>query len=208
MKKFTKLFALIACSLIVSLATNAQTYVGIGLKTGIPTGDFADYAGFGLGGGIEVDYMVSDNVSVGFNGGYMAFFDNEIAPNVTGSSVVVPLLANLRYYFGDSPVTPLIGFGLGYTLVSQTTEVSIAGNTDDFSDNYNGFTINPHLGLRYAPSDRLSLSLTADYNYIFNSVEVDVVEQGDPVTGGANVVALDPYAYLGINLGLAFNITQ
>ncbi len=208
MKNLTKIFALSACFLMVSFISKAQTYVGIGIKAGIPIGDFAEYAGFGLGGGIALDHMAGENVSLGFSAGYIAFFDNEIAPNVTGSSIVIPLLANVRYYFGDGSFTPLIGLGIGYTLVTQISNVELAGTTNEFTDDYNGFTINPHVGIRYAPNDKIALFITGDYNYILNEVEVDLIQEGDPVTGGPDVVALDPYAFIGINVGLSFNISK
>jgi opacity protein-like surface antigen len=205
----TSLFFIVGLIAYNPSQLNAQTYLGVGLRTGIPTGDFADYAGFGLGGGVEIAHMVSDNASIGFTAGYMAFLENDFSEQVTGSSVVVPLLANVRYGFGDSDLQPFVGLGLGYTLVEQTIEYDLSdfgGDVNEFDESYGGFTINPHLGLRYMPSDNMMVFLSADYNYIFNEAEVEVVSDSDPVTGGANVVALDPYAYIGINLGVAFGI--
>ena len=211
-KLITTLSFLAGLLILLPNQASSQTYAGVGLRTGIPTGDFADYAGFGLGGGIEISHMISDQASIGFTGGYMAFLENELTDNITGSSVVVPLLANVRYAFSDEMVQPFVGLGLGYTLVEQTVEfdaTDLGGGVDSFDESYGGFTLNPHIGVKIAPSDNFYAFISADYNYIFNEAEgVEVVDDSDAVTGGAEAVVLDPYAYFGINLGVAFSIVD
>lgn len=217
MKKLTtSIFFSILALAGFTTQTNAQegSTIGVNLRAGVPVGDFAEYAGFGLGGGINYQYLLTENFSIGIEAGYMSFLENQASQDpsieINTSSVVVPIIANARYHFGDSDVRPFVGLGLGYSIVEQTATVSVP-NFDpvEFDGTYSGFTIAPHVGATFSLSDATSIYLAADYSYVLNSADLQLVDDsGDPVTGGPSAIVIDPYSYIGINLGIQFALGQ
>jgi len=213
LSKMKKFLTTAICTLFVFAGTSVfgqGPQVGVNLRSGVPVGDFADYAGFGIGGGVNFNYLVSENFSVGIEAGYMSFLENELSPEITGSSTVIPIIANARYIIGTGDLRPFIGLGLGYTAVNQTVEIDLSafsGEVEEFDESYGGFTIAPHVGLMYNVVENVNIYLAADYSTILNEAEgVEVVEDDNAVTGGAEAVVLDPYSYVGINLGVSFYV--
>lgn len=113
--------------------------------------------------------------------------------------------------FTEERFRPFVGLGIGYSIVQQVTKVDLTasgGEVSEFDGDYSGFTIAPQLGFSYGIADNVNLYFAADYSYILNSAEGVTVEdeQGNPVTGGPQFVVLDPYTYIGLNLGVTFGL--
>ncbi|MCX8020241.1 MAG: porin family protein [Chitinophagaceae bacterium] len=101
-----RLIALLITSFILygNLAAQAPDgfQFGVGIRLGLPIGDFADVNSFGVGGELQGEYGFSKNFSAVVNAGYTNFFGKEI--NVGSITVktdnlgFIPVLAGVRYY--------------------------------------------------------------------------------------------------------------
>ena len=212
--KFITKCALAAVLAVGSLtALNAQKLTGgVNLMTGMPMGDFGDAAGFGIGGGVDFNYYVADQIAVGLEVGYISFPGESI--DVLGVSVdlpgytMIPIIAKGTYYFNDEDegFRPYAGLGVGFYMLSQTIEIPGVG---DESIDQNGLGISPRIGAEYAFNDQWALNLNVQYNILLNEKEEDTeTTVTDPFTGNTSTVTTTTTypstPYLGINLGIVY----
>lgn len=170
---------------------NAQkATVGVNLMTGLPMGDWADGNGFGLGGGIDFDYYLTDMFAIGIEAGYVSFssdFDDV-------ATTMIPIMAKATYFFGEDEIRPYLGLGLGYYLADLTFD----GESLEIYEGGLGFS--PRAGLQYSLTDALSLNFNVQYNMVLNEVNESVTANGATVTTEAPATN-----YLGFNLGLNYD---
>ena len=202
MKTITKLGMAAFFMLAMVFTSNAQLRLGAGLMTGLPTGSsdlysFSDANGFGIGGGISGEYMVTDNIGVCLQVGFLSFSGEtetitETVPGFGTSETeienpaitMIPLQLTGRYHFmPDEDFNFYAGLGLGLNLV-----------TPEEGDGESGLAINPHIGANYMFTDELGLDLSIGYNIV--NVSVDVAGEDETID----------YSYLPINLGVVYII--
>ncbi|AYL94631.1 hypothetical protein HYN43_004670 [Mucilaginibacter celer] len=101
--------AFTAAAIFIGTNVKAQTTpanalrFGIGLETGIPTGN-ADYRShFMLGGTARLQYGVSDNLALTLTSGYYNFFATDVVKNVyNGRSLgEIPVKAGIKAFVGS-----------------------------------------------------------------------------------------------------------
>jgi hypothetical protein len=109
MKKASKLIAaaLTAMALFITINVEAQTTpankfdLSLGIESGLPTGNAANYSTFILGGNIRLQYGISDSFAVTFSTGGYHFFSQKIpGTDVRYSSYGVgPIKAGFKEFF-------------------------------------------------------------------------------------------------------------
>lgn len=175
-------------AIILATSLSAQINVGANLIIGLPTGDWNDpqTISTAFGGGIEGNYFIMDELSVGIEVGYSVFGEfEESLITVTQT----PITLKAEYYFMDDEFKPFVGLGFGYYLMA----INIDG--DKLFD-INGMGISPRIGATYEVSDMVNLVFNVNYNLLF----------GQTVDGDADVE--DPSTSLGIGIGARFNLTD
>src|ERR1700761_9615355 len=109
---------------------NAQTTpsgkfnLNLGIETGPPTGNTANYSTFVLGGTIRLQYGITDNLAATFTTGGYHFFSKYIPGTNTryGSFGVGPVKGGLKYFF-----VPNIYVGAEAGIGREVTEQGFAG---------------------------------------------------------------------------------
>lgn len=194
-----KLCTLIALSLVVTLAVNAQDYkkfrVGLGLG-------YALASGTGASGGVlfalEPSYRLKDNLSLG-----LRMETALIVSGVSGGSLSANASAsalgsytlNGQYYFGsaDSNFRPFFGAGLGmFSLAAVSVTTGLLGGAVPAAETVFGFY--PRVGF-----DLGHFNVTLDYNLIPATTIPGTPAIGPiPAIGGGEV----SNSYMGIRLGV------
>lgn len=93
--------ALFSISLIVNAQNTdeKQIKIGVGLTTGIPMGDYSDYASLALNLDIQGEYTIMPTFAITLNAGYLNF----ISKGGYGELGIgqIPILLGGKYYFSD-----------------------------------------------------------------------------------------------------------
>lgn len=212
MKKL--LFSLVMAGGLTTLAQPIE--FGLNFTTGLPMGaTFSDGAGIGLGGNLEMNYYINSQLSVGLEGGYIAFLPKTTEISVPGlleiesesKFSIVPIMLKADYYFLTGSARPYAGIAAGYYLVTnnQTTTTTIAGVPSEISSKgvNDGIGIRPEAGLLYVIGPKIGLNLSVGYNLLFNGETVTSIDQ---ITGQPVSQTIDPTNFLGINLGLRIKL--
>lgn len=117
----------------------------VGLEAAIPFGDFADSYSFGIGGSVQGDYKVADQVAITLNAGYITYagksFDLgqgiSFKPKALG---LIPVLAGVKYHFSDN------------IYASAQAGLSFASGSGSGSN----FTYAPGVGFKFSQFDILA----------------------------------------------------
>ena len=206
--------------------------IGINLMTGQPVGDytFGDNIesfnlppGFGIGGGIELNYWFGDAFSIGFEAGYLAFAmqehqlvveDSPFPLTAEAKSAVIPLIIKGTYTFQTGALKPFVSLGVGYLIYDPNMTIVtpailfVPEQRTPVEWTQNGLFISPRVGVVYTLSDLLALNLNVQYNLAFNELtgNVDVTVDGETEQfEDANISATN---YLGINLGVLITLFE
>jgi len=161
MKKVT--FILIGLCLIgLPVFSQAQTgnmSLGIGLETGVPSGDLSNASSFGIGGLAVGSYDVDQNLAVNVKIGYLRFSGKDNA----GSLGIIPILAGVKYF-----LTP--------KLETTSMRVYAAGDVGLYSASPEGgnsstkFGVSPILGARFEAGSNMDVDLHVNYTTVFTDV--------------------------------------
>ncbi|WP_080748995.1 outer membrane protein [Solemya velum gill symbiont] len=120
---------------------------------------------------VELSYLNGDT-------GLQSFPDAS-APSdeadTNGDISVTALMLNGWYSFGEGPLRPFVGAGLGYAKASIDTSFDIGGN-NGIDDSDSGFAWQVGAGVEYALSD--TTSLVGVYKYM-NMDSIDVTDNED-----------------------------
>ncbi len=198
-----KTFKLLGLLVVVSMTAFAQRggYTGVTYNIGFPTGrlnDLISETSFS-GIGVDINGMVSENVSAGGNLNWSLFdelrrgYTAEI-PNgaVTGTQVrsvnVSSFLANIRYFFSERgrDIRPLIGLNAGAYYIRERLDIGIWTLED-----YNWHAgLAPEVGLYFLVGRDTFIMTMLRYNYAFDS--------------GTDLVGRDAnqYSYWGLHIGI------
>ncbi len=80
----------------------------VGVEGALPLGDFGDTYNFGIGGSIQGDYKVADELAITLNVGYISYSGKSITvlpgfPTVKVDALgLVPVLAGIKYWFSPN----------------------------------------------------------------------------------------------------------
>lgn len=173
----------------VATSLSAQINVGANFLLNLPQGNWNDpaFVGTAVGGGLEVNYMLMDNLSVGLEFGYSSFAEND------GSLTTVtqiPISLKGEYYFMEDGLRPFAGLGFGYYLIATNFD------GEKLAD-LNGIGLSPRVGAAYAISDALDVALNVNYNLLF----------GQKVDGEGDTID-DAFNSLGIGIGVRYALTD
>jgi len=177
MKKVFKFLVVAALSLFIGGVANAQIKLGVSPGIQIPVGDFGDFYKLGFGGGINGEYLVTENIGVGLNVGYYTFkgkefglgfdldlgdyFEMDFDMSFGAERInIIPITLNGKYYFTTEGFQPYGGVDAGLYMLNSS--FGGASNTDMY------FGVAPVLGFQYGFTDALALDLNAKYNLIFS----------------------------------------
>ena len=152
-----------AVALFIGFGANAQIRLGAGFMGGLPMGDFGDFAGFGIGGGVSGEYMVTDNIGAGLSAGYILFTEAEEG---LGDWTQIPVHLQGSYHFmPGEDFNFYAGLGLGMNFASYTSpEITIGPITiPEETVNDSEFAIVPRAGINYMFSDALGLDFSTGY---------------------------------------------
>jgi hypothetical protein len=174
MKKF---FGLILLFVLVAGLATAQTGPGKGkwtlgpaLNVELPLGDYADFAGFGLGATARAQYGLQDNLALTGDLGWVWHAKKDEL-----STSVVPFLLGVKYDIGKNLfVSGQMGFYF-VTLSAPDVHIPGLGNVDQ-SNSETEFAFAPGIGYEHGPweglfrflvfdTDVMNLGLTVAYNF-------------------------------------------
>jgi Outer membrane protein beta-barrel domain len=171
-----KLFlAVIAFSLsIVGVQAQSQAKTGgfkfgVGVDLALPTGNFGTVTSFGIGGQVQGEYMLADNISGIASVGYQSFIGKSFPDGAGGtfkySYGLIPILVGARFY-------PSEQFFVGAQIGVGLLHASFQG----ISANSSGFDYLPQVGYVAGP-----LQFTLGYNGVsasggtFGSLQLSAV---------------------------------
>lgn len=188
MKKLITITAALALFLGFSHNANAQLKLGASGSIAIPMGDFADFAGTGVGGQISADYFLTDNISGGIEVGYLTFSGEEfdfggVTLELPSANLTVIQLTGQYHLMPGEMLDFYGGLGLGIT---------IAGSDADGAESETEFGVSPRLGAIYNINDMIGIDLNIGYNILFDEDE----DAGQTFNT----------SYLGINIGVVYSL--
>lgn len=169
---------------------NAQINVGANFLVGLPSNNWnsdPQLLSTAFGGGLEVNYSLSDDLTVGLEFGFSSYGEFEESLFTVSQ---IPISLKAEYYFLEDGLRPFVGLGAGYYLMA----INIDG--DKFAD-VNGFGVSPRIGATYQVSDLVNLVLNVNYNLLF----------GQKADGEGDVID-EAYNSIGIGIGARFNLTK
>jgi opacity protein-like surface antigen len=171
--------ALVSCG----VALHAQNMSTIMYNVGIGTGDLGEYiepASF-RGASFDYQYLVTDNIAVGFGIGWQTFYENKGFQTVTDGSST---LSGFQYrylnsfpfhltgtYFVDTggDVKPYVGLGIGTIYNVRNTDMGLF----TFETNQWHFSFRPEAGVQYDFSYTFAMRLNVRYVQGFNTSDLD-----------------------------------
>ena len=95
------LVTLLFSSPILLNAQNSAS-IGIAAEIGLPSGNFSNLSGIGLGASVKADLPVAENFALTLNVGFMNFFGRRNQLFNVQDLTYVPAKAGLKYQLGES----------------------------------------------------------------------------------------------------------
>ena len=159
-----KKILLFISTILLAASLNAQVSIGANFVFAFPNGNFGDIASPATGGGIEVNFFLSDRFLLGIEAQFTNFANNNDAIfDIDMQSVPITLKA--EYYLSDTKLRPFIGLGLGYYIVSGEINLGTAGNGLNFD--LNGYGLSPRFGFVYDFSPNSAVAFNMQYNIVY-----------------------------------------
>ncbi|MBB6239389.1 opacity protein-like surface antigen [Pedobacter sp. AK013] len=98
-----KIKILLIASLFLSpILLKAQVNASVGTEIGLPSGNFSNLSGIGLGASIKADFLVAENFALTLNAGFMNFFGRQNQLFNVQDLTYLPAKAGLKYHLGES----------------------------------------------------------------------------------------------------------
>ena len=166
----------IAVLSLASLLAKAQgeTVIIVNYLPAVSLGETAEFTNNFSPRGLdfEVNYFVSEDMSVGFVSSWNIFREKVVGETfdynewlVSGTQFrytnVVPLNVNVKKYFGDTDAVPYLGVGIGTMYAKQSGDIGVFTLSQDKWL----FNVAPEIGMLYDISRSNVLSLKVKYNY-------------------------------------------
>jgi outer membrane protein W len=187
MKNYKNLFFAALLVGAASFTVNAQIRLGAGVMTGLPMGDFADVFGFGIGGGVSGEYMLTDNIGAGLSVGFLSFAPQSEFEDIASNLTMIPIHLQGNYHFmPGEDFNFYAGLGLGINMITSTVpEISVpffGVIQEEAKETESEFAIIPRIGVNYMFTDVLGLDFNLGYALV-----------GD-------------FSYVPINIGVVYNL--
>lgn len=98
-----KIILIVVLLFSVPIALKAQNKAGIDIaaELGLPSGNFSNLSGIGLGASFKVDLPIADNFAVTLNAGFMNFFGKRSQLFHVQDLTYIPTKAGLKYQLGE-----------------------------------------------------------------------------------------------------------
>lgn len=149
MKKLILSFGAVVALTAASFAQSSSSSFTVagGVRLGVPIGSFSDSHSFGIGGELQGEAKITDNVSIPISAGYTHFFGKDVDGYKVEGVGLIPILAGIRVY--ASPqffVGGKVGYGIltggGESTGAFNYEPQIGINSQKFQValGYNGLT--------------------------------------------------------------------
>lgn len=184
MKKLIILSAILTVALFQkTLGQNdARGLISLQYSAGFGLGDFNKFIKAPSFRGVTLEYrsLIADNIGVGFEIGWNAFYERKPYATYTKDTRslsgvqyrycnAVPMLISANYYFSpDQEITPFVGLGIG----TQYTENFIDMGLYELSDNVWHFAIKPEIGVIFNVNEMFGVTTVAKYYGAFKSGDV------------------------------------
>ena len=172
-------------------------------------------ANSGTGGGLFAKYFINENMAIGVSFNYLSFTGQEIKmnllnpfpfvtlPSITGSFTSMPIALTYDYYFGTDKIKPFVGIELGYITTNATHNFpgmyTSSGSDSSQTVKLSGFFVAPVVGCTYAVTDNIDILASLKYGIGMNKLDFDKVANSPNV-------GIPSTSYLGLNIGVAYNI--
>lgn len=157
MKKILLTAVAILCFAAGSMA---QGRFSVGAELALPSGDWSDAVGLGIGGSVRYEAPINDNLSWLATAGYISFTEKDDSGFKFG---MLPLQGGLKYYFTES----FNGFYAGADLGFHIAFVKFDFLGEEISDNSTEFSFAPSAGYHLGSLDiSARYQIISDANYI------------------------------------------
>ena len=138
---------LVISSLLVTNLAAAENIKTIGIDGGVavPTGDWADAVGFGIGALARFEMPLREKMTLTARAGYIQHLEKEAGSDFGGgdsksSTSQVPLFGGIRYAFSQSATSSFYGAAeLGF--VMYRVSIDVGGDSMSDSDTNLGMTL-------------------------------------------------------------------
>jgi hypothetical protein len=138
---------IVLASLLISGVANADSTKTIGIDGGVavPTGDWSDAVGFGIGALARFEMPIKDKITFTARAGYIQHLEKEGGGDMFGgesksSAAEIPFFGGLRYAFKQEATTAIYGAAeLGF--VMYRVSVDIGGMESSDSDTNLGMSL-------------------------------------------------------------------
>jgi hypothetical protein len=183
MKKLVPVLMLVLLMTGIGLAQEGQMKLGVGVELLLPSGNFGDIAGTGIGGTANFLYQLNNQISLSGTAGYISWggksFDVGFGKYEYAYSAI-PILVGGRYYFTEGDARVYGSAEIGMYMLSATVTVpsyslygyTVAGGESTVSSSE--FTIAPGIGYEMKIGDNMNLDLTAKYLMISDANNLNV----------------------------------
>jgi len=126
---------------VASFTVKAQSPIkfSLGAEAHLPVGDFSKTSSFGVGGTVQADYALDDQLAITLHTGYLHFIGKEytvLSTTYKDDRGIIPLLGGIKYTFnGNVYASAQLGASFGTEKNSGTS-----------------FTYAPGLGYKFSPN--------------------------------------------------------
>ncbi len=172
MNKYIAIIVLSLASFVVK--GQGETVIIVNYLPAVSLGETADFTNNLSPRGVdfEVNYFVSEDISLGFVTSWNVFREKIIGESfeygdmlITGTQFrytnVVPLNINAKKYFTGNSTTPYLGVGVGTSYAKQQNEIGVFVLSQDKWL----FNVAPEVGILYDMNRTTVLSFKVKYNY-------------------------------------------
>ncbi|HSN62226.1 MAG TPA: outer membrane beta-barrel protein [Ferruginibacter sp.] len=138
MKKLLFIAAFTAVSFLGQAQDDASSPLrfSIGFDAALQLGDFGDAYSFGIGGSVQADYSVAEQLALTLSAGYMNYSGKTVSGFKIPSTGLVPVLAGIKYSFTENL------YGSAQLGMSFSTE----------KNGGSSFTYAPGIGYKFTPN--------------------------------------------------------
>jgi len=84
------------------LKAQVNNNIGAGIEMGLPSGNFSNLSGIGLGASVKADLPVAENFAITLNAGFINFFGKSNALFTVQDLTYIPTKAGLKYQLSES----------------------------------------------------------------------------------------------------------
>lgn len=183
MKKLIIITSLVFTSLFqTAKAQEANGIISFQYSAGFAIGDMNDFISAPSWRGMTFEYhnLIQDNIGLGFEIGWNAFYERKDYATYTKDTRslsgvqyrycdAVPILATVNYYFSpDQQITPFVGLGIG----TQYTENYLDMGLYTINENVWHFAIKPEIGVNFNVNEMFGITMVAKYYGAFKSGDI------------------------------------